>query len=256
MTFIKPTEEIKNVCDKIDFGIGIFLSKATTSQIGKWESEIESLILIFHCIRNLEGVIKLATNDLSLLLPARIITRSIFEAAIKSIWLTHNEDKFVNEAKWLSRIRGEEKHMNELTEKLEILGIETSSRIERINKMVDFRKEVETNLNEKGYELTNEPKLYKMTRKIGLEKFYVYYTMLCDSTHSSYNSGDLFRQNLGTKKRLTEKIELNMWSELLSIAWDLFESASEHFGKVCINESVIYSESFKNNLRLSMRKIR
>lgn len=255
MMLIKPTEEIKNVCDKIDFGIGIFLNKVKPSEIGKWESEIESLILIFHCIRNLEGVINLAASDLSFLLPARIITRSIFEAALKSIWLTKDLNKYVGETKWLSRIRGEEKHMNDFTEKLEYLGIDTTNRIERINKIIAFRQEVEAKLNQKGYEVNNEPRLYKMTKKVGLEKLYIYYTMLNESTHSSYNSGDLFRQNLGTKKIITENIEPSMWAELLSIAWQLFELASENFGEKCLNQKEIYSIEFKNNLRLSISKI-
>jgi hypothetical protein len=74
---LPTTQKVKLVCKAPDALIGAFIaSRKTLPNVGKYESEFEAWNLFNLAIRNLEGVIHLAQQDLVLLPPALAAARS------------------------------------------------------------------------------------------------------------------------------------------------------------------------------------
>ena len=67
MTVILPTTpEVGIVCDELERGIGRFLdSRSTLPPLGRYESQVEALNLFYLALRDIEGVVALARNRLS-----------------------------------------------------------------------------------------------------------------------------------------------------------------------------------------------
>jgi len=91
---IQPTELILSALNCLEEGIEYYLSECKNlPEIGKYESDIETLNLTKLIIRHIESIIELGRLDLVLLPSSIVLARSSFETAI-NIAETNEEKLF------------------------------------------------------------------------------------------------------------------------------------------------------------------
>ena len=109
-TILPITREVEVACEELDRAIGLFLeARKTLPPLGRYESEIEAVNLFALAIRDIEGVVALAREDLVLLPPAMAAARAAFEAAVKGAWIVDVDDPFEREVRWLAHLKAEER---------------------------------------------------------------------------------------------------------------------------------------------------
>jgi hypothetical protein len=120
---LPPTPDIEKVCDQLNILIHRILSARNTFPIlGEYEAGLESLNLLNLMIRNVEAVTELATKDL-VLLPSTInLTRSLFEMAMKTLWMLAPQDAFDRKVRWLAQLQTEEDYYDRFAQRLGKFG--------------------------------------------------------------------------------------------------------------------------------------
>jgi hypothetical protein len=118
--------EIINVCELINGAMNRLkrLIQNATPFIGKWESDVESVNLMMLICRDLESVTLLARKNINLLPSAMILTRSIFEKAVKVMWIIQPDDPYEREIRWLAQLKTEEDHFSRLATRFHKFGID------------------------------------------------------------------------------------------------------------------------------------
>jgi hypothetical protein len=105
-----PTPEILHIADSVERAIGQFLgARETIPPLGKFESDVEALLLFTLVIRDIEAILTLARTDLVLLPSACVLARAVFEIAVKAAWMVHPDDPFDREVRWLAHLAEEER---------------------------------------------------------------------------------------------------------------------------------------------------
>jgi hypothetical protein len=133
-TIMRMTAEIRVKCDLIDQMIAEFIAARNTVEDThfKYEAPREALLLFNLTIRNVEGVITLARNDLALLPAAEILVRAAVEPSIKAAWMMTPSDPFEREARWLAHLKSEKSYLEREIKELKQLGAEaTASRVQK-----------------------------------------------------------------------------------------------------------------------------
>lgn len=104
----QPTPEILKTTDLIEQGIGRFIqARFTVTLSGKWESDVESMVLLALVIRNMEAILELARKDIVLLPAANVLARAVFEIALKSARMVQPDDPYMRELRWLVHLEEE-----------------------------------------------------------------------------------------------------------------------------------------------------
>jgi hypothetical protein len=84
--------------------------------VGKFESDVEALLLFNLVIRDIEAILTLARTDLVLLPSANVLARAVFEIALKAAWIVQPDDPFDREVRWLAHLAEEERLHKALSE--------------------------------------------------------------------------------------------------------------------------------------------
>src|SRR5690349_14733468 len=106
---LPTTPEIERACELLEqFTHRVLDARKTFPSLGEYEASIEGLNLMYLMIRNVEAVVTLAREDLVLLPSAMNLTRSVFEMAMKTIWMLAPEHPFEREIRWLAQLQTEE----------------------------------------------------------------------------------------------------------------------------------------------------
>jgi hypothetical protein len=216
---LPPTPEIERVCDLLEQLIHRFLlARRTVPSLGTYESETESLNLMYLIIRNVESITALAKKDLVLLPSAMNLTRTVFEMAMKTLWMLEPKDPFDRELRWLAQLQTEEGYFDRLSRRMKALGIDNRKVVEAKSYISDFRIGVTLKFPKPYQPLSNIPDLASMMKAIGEENKYATYIFLSQYSHGTHVATGLYRRGLGTKKEFGEYISPKDWEVIFSVS--------------------------------------
>lgn len=217
---LKPTSDINKICDLLENWIHAFLiARNTIPSLGEYEAPIESLNLMYLMIRNVESIIIMARHDLVILPSAMHLTRSVFEMAIKTLWMLAPSDEFEREVRWLAQLHTEEKYFDRFAQRMSKIGIDNTDVIKTRDVISKFRLDV-TGVLPKPYKTLSEiPNLADMMKDIHEEQKYFTYMLLSQYSHGTHVATGIYRRGLGTEKVFGEYITPKDWGIVFSVCW-------------------------------------
>ncbi len=217
---IPPTAEILHIVDSVERAIGQFLgARETIPPLGKFESDVEALLLFNLVIRDIEAILTLARTDLVLLPSANVLARAVFEIALKAAWIVQPDDPFDREVRWLSHLAEEERLHKAVSESVAKSGGNPAAFKQRHAEIRDFRTGVARALPAGYSELPGNPGVEGMLANLGQKQLYSLYRVLAQYVHGGHASTWLYRTGLGTLKQGGEFISPTDWHPPLYVAW-------------------------------------
>jgi hypothetical protein len=215
-----PTKAIATAAALIDEAVNRFLAaRKTLPELGKYESDVEAVNAFKLVIRHVEAVCTLAKEDLASLPSALAIARSAFETTARILWMLRPDDVFEREARYLAHLGGEEDFFRRLAGLFGQLGLDGGSLRGVESQIRALRTGVERVLPAGVKALSGLPTFRAMLKDIGEESYYAKYMLLSQYAHGTHVAGGVFRQNLGSRKKLGEFIYPESWDEPLKAAW-------------------------------------
>jgi hypothetical protein len=215
-----PTPGVLRVADSVERAIGQFVeANETIPPVGKFESDVEALLLFTLVIRDIEAVLTLARIDLVLLPSANVLARAIFEIALKAAWIVQPDDPFAREVRWLAHLAEEERLLKAVSESVAKCGGNPTVFKERHAQIRDFRTGVARALPAGYTELRGNPGVEGMLENLGQQQLYSLYRLLAQYVHGGHASTWLYRKGLGTLKQGGEFISPRDWYMPLHTAW-------------------------------------
>jgi hypothetical protein len=155
-TIIAITDNIAAKCDQLDQIVQDFLvaRNALGGSYRQYEAHTEALNLFNLTIRNVEGAITLARENLVLLPPAQLAARAAFESSVRAAWIVNVADPFERETRWLAHLKTEEEYLRRIIRELVLIGADPTLNQNRLSSIQNFRQAVSTALEERGYDTT------------------------------------------------------------------------------------------------------
>jgi hypothetical protein len=220
-TIMKPTREIVEKCELLDWAIDDFLAarNALDRSYQRYEANIEALTLFNLTLRHVEGVITLAQTDLVLLPPAQVAARSVLETSVRAAWLIEPTDPFNREVRYLAHLEDEEKYFHRQIKLGQELGSDVSKDQEWVAGIEKFRRSVASLLAARGFTTkTPVPSFLDCLRSLGEERIYRIYAMLSQTAHGTHAGTWLHRSGgLGTAAIDGEFVSGDDWNIPLAI---------------------------------------
>ncbi len=230
---LPPTQEIEKVCDLPEQLIRQILeAQDTLPSPGEYESNDETFLLLVLMIRNVEAITTLAKKDLVLLPSAMNLTRSVFETAMKALWMLQPPDAFDREARWFAQLQTEESYYDRIAKRLSDLKIDNSDVIKIRDNISGFRLDVIDVLPKQYKPLSKIPKMEEMLADINEKQRYATYILLSQYSHGTHVATGLYRKGLGNKKEFGEFITPKQWGIIFSICWYCLAKTSERIFEV------------------------
>jgi hypothetical protein len=217
---LPPNLEIKKVCDLLENWIHNFLkARDSIPSTGQYEAPLESLNLMYLMIRNVESIILMARYDLVVLPSSLHLTRSVFEMAMKVMWMLAPNDAFEREVRWLAQLQTEEKYFERFAQRLKKIGEDDTEVLAIRDKISGFRLDVIGVLPQPYKPLVEIPNLAEMMKDIHEEKKYFTYMLLSQYSHGTHIATGTYRRGLGDEKVLGEYITPKDWKIVFSVCW-------------------------------------
>jgi hypothetical protein len=254
---MEQKNKILQISSLVDTGITNFLNCTEGIPMGRFESIVESRIILNLCIRYLESINELAKSDMVYLPSVMVLSRSLFESAINALWLLYPSDIFECESRFISRLEQYEASLNKLIKFYKSHNWKFSDIDAHLQSINNFSQPLKELLLSKGYKISLVPNFRDMLKSVNEERKYLYYSKLSDYTHGGYNSTWIYRKNLGTLKEFGEYIEINDWKLVYAVSWPVFEIATEYFVSKATSCQIknLYSDDFKRRIRESINLI-
>ena len=233
MTVILPTTpEVGLVCDELEKGIGRFLnSRSTLPPLGRYESQVEALNLFYLALRDIEGVVTLARNDLVLIPPALASARAGFEAAVKSMWMIDAGVPFECEGRWLAHLKAEERFHNRIAARFDEIGKDAGPTRKLAEAIASFSQAMQEILPPTIPVLNGSPSVDKMLESAGVDHLYATYIYLSQFAHAEHAATWLYRsRGLGVEKEIGDFTKPADWHVPLGVAW----FSLVHIGRVIL----------------------
>jgi hypothetical protein len=217
---IPPTPKLLQIAEKLDQAVGQFISAVQTiPPLGKFESEVEARLLFILVIRHIEAILALVRTDLVLLPSANVLTRAVFETALKAAWMVQPDDPFNREVRWLAHLTEEERLHKAVSESVAKSGRNSALFIERHAQIREFRAGVAKVLPPGYSELPGNPSVETMLQALGQKQMYFLYRVLAQYVHGGHASTWLYRRGLGILRQDGEFISESDWHLPLWNAW-------------------------------------
>lgn len=213
-----PTSAIITACNALDQVIGSFLVARTALPASRYEADVEAVNLFNLVIRHVEGVLALARTDLVLVPPAYACARAAFETATKAAWMVDADDPFDREARWLAHLQEEERVYQRAASRSSVPADAARFKA-HANAIVEFREGVADLLPKHVKPLRGNPSLEEVSRSIGGAHLYSLYIYLSQFVHGGHLATGLYRQNLGTEKKLGEFVVPANWYIAFRLCW-------------------------------------
>lgn len=254
---MEPTEEIRALCEDIERLIRAYLEAPHPQPIGRFESNVEAYTMLKLMIRHSEAVVELARHDLVLLPAALVLARACFEASLRTRWMLGPEDPFEREVRWILHLRTARDHCRKLAQNVHILPQFRKQYEGRGSSYESFMTDIEQMLNERGYSTPAKvPKVWDMVNDLDEPQLYVFYILLSAYTHSNFEAGSLYRQNLGCGKKLGEFITPGSWQFPLEVTWrSFFATAHEFLERIDADRSRFQAEAAPAKFEEHLRKL-
>jgi hypothetical protein len=207
--------------------------------LGEYEASIEALNLMYLIIRDIEAVIILS-KDLVFLPSAMILTRSVFEMSMKTLWMLDPQDPFDREVRWLAQLQTEEEYYDTISQQSEKLGVENSTATRMRGVISGFRMGVTKALPKPYAPISKVPSLAKMMKEIHEEHRYSFYSFLCQYSHGTHVATNVYRMGLGTEKKFGEYVSPESWGLIFSICWYCLAKTSEKIFEVVGGDASLF----------------
>lgn len=243
--------EIINIAKLVDDGISNFLNKTNPLRFERYDSIVESKLILNLCISHLESINELAKKNLSFLPSAMVLSRSVFESSIKVVWMMYPPNIYECENRYLSHLRDYEDWLEKQIKFFNSQKWDSSKYVEEKRIISGFRKYIEDLLASKGYKIQPSKSLREVLKSLNYERKYLNYRVLSGYTHGGYYATFTYRKNLGTKMITGEFIDIDDWKFLYFTSWPAFEIASELFLEKASEGNItpLYSKEFKKEIR-------
>ncbi|MYV77976.1 hypothetical protein GT352_29190 [Streptomyces sp. SID1046] len=215
-----PREELLQLTETLHRCISSFLQARNSVQLGKWEAPAEARALSNLMIRNLEATLLLARTDEVMVGAAWTCGRSVFEHAVRIMWLLHPDDAYDRECRWLGVLADTERSHRLVAEAMENAptGPAGANHREMADAMQAFRDGV-TALLPAGYTPQKPPSFERMLRSIDSTQMYRFYREGSQFVHGSMWGTALYRRNLGVDAQFGEFTRTEDWIVPLSLCW-------------------------------------
>ena len=227
-----PTKEVLALCEDSDCLIERYLACLGTIRgtICRFEAETEAYTILKLILRHLEAVCKLARHDLVMLPSAVVLSRAAFEASIRARWMLHPVDPYEREVRWVLHLRSATDHCSKLERSAHTSKDMAAAYARRRESYQGFDRDISKLLVERGYTLPKQaPNIWEMLNDLGEPHLYQFYILLSAYTHTNFEAGGLYRNNLGCGKKLGEFITARDWHLPLQVAWSSFFLVARDF---------------------------
>jgi hypothetical protein len=196
-------------------------SWASLPPFDTYEADVECWNILKLIGRQVEGVITLAESDLVLLPSAMVLTRSVFEAAAKCMWMLAPEDPFNREVRWLAHLQSEEDFLRKAADLSDRGGPseDAAKNRSRAEQFRDFRTQFIAKLPTGYCPLVKLPNMFEMLDSVGEAHKYLIYVWGCQYAHGTHAAVGLYRKHLGNKMEFGEYIRLRDWYFCLIVSW-------------------------------------
>ncbi|MFT3894076.1 MAG: DUF5677 domain-containing protein [Anaerolineales bacterium] len=254
---LPPTPDIKKACGLLEeFIHQILNARKSSSGSGEYEANVEAENLMYLIIRNIEAVITLAREDLVLLPSAMILTRSVFEMAMKTLWMLAPQDVFNREVRWLAQLQTEEEYYDRVSRQLHKLGLDNSKAVRMRDEVSAFRIAVTNVLPPPYTPISKVPNLAELMKDINEGSKYSFYTFLCQYSHGSHVATSIYRRGLGTKKEFGEYIAAKDWGLVFSMCWYSLAKTSERIFEIAgIDVNQFLKDEFVAEIQETIKRI-
>lgn len=248
--------DIVKLIEEAEHRLALILQRIGPEKVGKYESEKEAFYLLILIIRNMDGFLLLAKEDLCLIAPAEALARPAFEIAIKILWILAPDDPFEREARWVAHLRGEEETRKKVNQLLISEG-KAQRKDNILENVQNFREDITNLLLQKGYKPPEQiPNVREMMKSIGEEKKYKIYVSLCQSTHGSHIATWNYRRNLGVNEITGEFIDYKDWFLGFKTIWYSLSSAGKRFLEIVGEDAKDWlTPEYEENIRVTINKI-
>jgi hypothetical protein len=215
-----PTPQILHITDLLDTAISRFLSaRKSIPPLGKYESEVEAMLLFNMAIRGIEAICTLARTDLVLIVSANVLARTIFEIALKAAWMVQPEDPFACEVRYLAHLAEEERLLRAISERVIQFGGDPVVFTEQLTPIREFRVRVAAALPPGFTELPGNPSVEEMLKALNQGQTYAIYRLLAQFVHGGHSATWTYRKGLGTLRQTGEFVTSGSWYIPLWTAW-------------------------------------
>ncbi|MCM1950376.1 DUF5677 domain-containing protein [Streptomyces sp. G2] len=223
-----PAEELLQLTKTLDRCIAGFLQTRNTAKFGHWEAPTEARALSNLMIRNLEAFLLMARTDEVLAGPAWTCARSVFEHAVRIIWLLYPDDPFDRECRWLGFLADTERSHKLVAEAMQNdpASPDGSHHRQRADAMRIFREGVTAKLPA-GYTPQRPPSFEQMLRSIDSAQMYRFYREGSQFVHGSMWGTSLYRKNLGTDAEFGDFAHTIHWLLPLRLCWFSLRNAGQ-----------------------------
>jgi hypothetical protein len=230
---IPPNSDINKACDLLDQLIHNFLeARDTITTWGKFEAPVECLNLLYLMSRNIASITLMARHDLVLLPGAVHLTRSVFEMAIKVLWMLNPSDEFEREVHWLAQLQTEVTYFKGYSDRLRVMGSDNSDAVKSCEYTSGYMEEVVKVLPKPYKPLKKIPNMYEMMDKIGARDKYLDYMYMSQFTHSTHVATGVYRRGLGNDAVFGEYIRPDDWRQVFSLCWYSFDKSGNRILEV------------------------
>ena len=189
---------------------------------GEFEAPVECLNLMYLMSRNVESITLIARHDLVLLPSAIHLTRSVFEMAIKVLWMLQPSNDMEREVHWLAQLQTEVSYFERSSKRLRELEVDDSDVVATRDGISSFMNEVIKVLPEPYKPLLQIPNMDEMMRTIGERDKYLAYMYMSQYSHGTHVATGMYRRGFGNDAVFGEYIKPNDWWSVFSLCWYSF----------------------------------
>ena len=178
-------------------------------------------------IRQIEGVLTVARQDLVLLPAAFACARAALETAAKAAWMVDANDPYERETRWLAHMEEEARVYDRSAKRYSEVGQDARTFAARAIEIRTFRKAVEAKLPPGVTPLKHIPTVDEMLTSLQGKQLYPLYIYLSQYVHGGHAATELYRRGVGIALQAGEYIEPSHWYIPLRVCWlSLKEPAS------------------------------
>lgn len=217
---VPPSFEVRQCADVLEEATGqlLRLRHEVEGRLGRFEADLEAMLLINLIVRYIESTLVLARHDLVLLPAACVASRAAFETCARATWLLAPDDPFERECRWLAHLASEldadERSLRMVKDSSFAHTVKA-----RLDKLAEFHAAVQAQLPN-GYKVPAKvPNLRRLLEEIGKEEVYLMYIRLSQYVHGTHIATRTYRKHIGTAKQLGEYIQAGDWKIIFEVCW-------------------------------------
>ena len=185
-----PSSRLRRAAQLLDEGTYQVLAARSglDPKLAQFESSHDSLNLLYLCVRHIDSVIVLATQD-AVLWPAAItVARGAFETSVRSLWLVDTDDPFEREGRWLGLLDSDVETRHRFVRRAEAdsaTKVNTTAQRRLAKQFRQRHDQITALLAEKGRAPVAVPKMDAMMKATRVRMSYAHYVHSSQYAHGT-----------------------------------------------------------------------